>query len=93
MVRTGPLQRAPPGNVTYTKGRKIMRRIALGALALLAAAALLTGCNDSSSDDGTSGSSTKSTAPSGATCAPASAKADDDTPGDCDHSGKPGENK
>jgi len=81
------------GDITYTKGGSEMRRMALGALATLAVAALLTGCNDSSSEDGTSGSSTKSTAPSSATCAPTSAKAGDDTPGDCDHTGKPGENK
>jgi hypothetical protein len=81
------------GNVTYTKGRKAMRRLVLEALAVFAAAALLTGCNDSSSGDGTTGSSTKSTAPSNATCAPASSKAGDDTPGDCDHTGKAGENK
>jgi hypothetical protein len=80
-------------DITYTKGSKVMRRFTLGAVAVFAAAALLTGCNDSSSDSGTSGSSTKSTAPSNATCAPASPKAGDDTAGDCDHTGKPGENK
>jgi len=92
MAEKDPVNKHPK-TITYTKGRKVMRRLALGAIAVFAATALLTGCNDSSSDDGTSGSSTKSTAPSNATCAPASSKAGDDTPGDCDHTGKPGESK